>query len=138
MNKMAITQSNRHQIAKPNIPKCSSDSGLQLFQQLSLTKIPVSGSKKQIFLQNPIRICLKDQDMPQRLEYNFLLKQKLAIGVQILFVEQITSYLMSGQPSLKTIPTRRCCYKNGCYKKSSQNLHMSEKNRIFTFFPKFF
>jgi hypothetical protein len=39
----------------------------------------------------------KNQSMPQRLKYNFLLKRKLYIGVNIKVVEQITSFLMSGQ-----------------------------------------
>ena len=45
--------------------------------------------------------------MPQRFEYNVLLKWKLSRGVSIKVVGQILTFQMSGQPSLKTIPTRR-------------------------------
>ena len=45
--------------------------------------------------------------MPQRLEYNFLLKRKLAIGVYIKVVGQIFICQMSGQLSFKVIPMRR-------------------------------
>ena len=44
--------------------------------------------------------------MSQRLVYNFLLKRKPAIGVYIKIVGQITSYLMSGQRALNSIPMR--------------------------------
>jgi hypothetical protein len=44
--------------------------------------------------------------MRQRLQYNFLLKRKLAIGIYIKVVGWITTFLMSGQPLLKAIPTR--------------------------------
>ena len=55
----------------------------------------------------------KNQRMSQRLVYNFLLKRKLAIGVYIKIVGQITSHRKSGQRDLNSIPTRNY----GRYKK---------------------
>jgi hypothetical protein len=44
--------------------------------------------------------------MLQRSAAIFLLKQKLAIGVNIKVVVQILSFLMNGQPGLKSIPIK--------------------------------
>jgi hypothetical protein len=43
--------------------------------------------------------------MPQRLKYNFLLKRKLYMGINIKVVEQITCFLISGQRVFNSIPT---------------------------------
>ena len=55
-----------------------------------------------IFAKNPV----KKSRHAQRLEYNFLLKRKLAIGVFIKVVGQVLSFQMSGQRTLNSIPTR--------------------------------
>ena len=55
-----------------------------------------------IFDKNPV----EKSRHAQRLEYNFLLKRKLAIDVNIKSVAQITSFHVSGQRTLNSIPTR--------------------------------
>ena len=56
-----------------------------------------------IFAKNPV----ENLRHAQKLEYNFLLKRKLAIGVNIKSVAQITSFHMSDQQALKSIPSPR-------------------------------
>ena len=52
-----------------------------------------------IFAKTPI----EKSRHAQRLEYNYLLKRKLAIGVYTKIVEQIASFEMSGQWSLNCL-----------------------------------
>ena len=56
-----------------------------------------------IFAKNPV----EKSKNAQRLEYNFLLKRKLAIDVSIKSVAQITSFHKSGQRALNSIPSSR-------------------------------
>ena len=72
-----------------------------------------------IFAKNPVEKLRH----AQRLEYNFLLKRRLVIGVNIKSVAQITSFHMSGQRALNSIPTRRYgLYKNALFlKKDPKN-----------------
>jgi hypothetical protein len=66
-------------------------------------KTPITGFKIPIFVID----YEKNQWCRQRFADKFLLKRKLAIGVYIKIVVQITIFLMSGQQRDKTIPTRR-------------------------------
>ena len=65
-----------------------------------------------IFAKNPV----EKSRHAQRLEYNFLLKRKLAIDVNIKSVAQITSFHVSGQRALNSIPTLN-------YSQNKVNMH---------------
>jgi len=73
------------------------------FIKLSLAKSPVIGPKNSIFVKNPV----KKSEYFERCANNFLLKRKLSRGISIKVEEQSLTFQMSGQQSLKKIPTRR-------------------------------
>ena len=61
---------------------------------------------------------LKNQRMSHKIAIIYLLKRKLAIDVYIKVVGQITSFHMSDQRAINSIPTRSYSrYKNGTCQK---------------------
>ena len=116
---MVITQSTDYQTSKHNISKLSWKSGLYFSFELSLSKILVTGSK----------IRSKNQGMHQRLAHNFLLKRKLSMGVYTKVVALVSSFSMSGQPSLNSIPMRNY----GQNTKTMSKLQRCYSNRFFDY-----
>ena len=71
-----------------------------LFRATGVMVAPPSGAPGDSLYHIWLRAKLK------RFVINFLLKRKLDISVYIKVVGRITSFPMSSQPSLQTIPTR--------------------------------
>jgi hypothetical protein len=99
---MALSRKLGYKHTQADIRKFSWESGLQFLESTLWLKPPTTGSKMPIFVKNSV----KNHGMPQILEYNFLLKRKLYIGVYIKVVAQILSFKISAQQALNSIATR--------------------------------